>query len=125
MVKERKDPHPLMLEMLSSILFGFTIVIAQGVGFTTSPVLQGYASLWVPILYAAAMFSVITMFTVSFINFIEGVYKVHNLTFYLLIVASFALLALTASDIPGTVLAILALLLGLFGVLLERGDWWA
>ncbi len=116
MAREKKDPHPLIFELLSSLLFGLTIVIATGVGLTTSPVLQGYASVWIPILYAGAMLSVITMFAVSFINLINQKYVLHRYILYEIMVASFTLLALTAGDVPGTVLTILALLLGIIGM---------
>ena len=122
MAKGKKDPHPLMFVLLSSLLFGLTIVVTNGIGLSTNLVLQGYASLWVPILYAGAMLSVITMFSVSFINLINEKYALHHYTIYEIMIASFTLLALAAGDIPATVLTIIALLLGIIGMVQNEAE---
>jgi hypothetical protein len=116
---KKKTAWPNVLRFIASLLFLYVIFIGTGANWWSPWVASGVGAVWLPILFGAAVLSSIALFFSS----LAGIaWKFGGaMSWKVLMLASFTLVALTASPFfsTGFWIVILAFLIGWMGSAME------
>jgi hypothetical protein len=116
---KKYSPGPNVLRFIASLLFLYVVFAGSGHSWWSGWVTSGVGAVWLPILFGVAVLGSIGLFFMS----LGGLaWKMHGaMASKVLMLSSFALVALTASPLfnTGFWIVILGFLIGWFGTAME------
>lgn len=119
--KQKMNAWPNVLRFIASLLFLYVIFAGQSMGWWSQWVSSGAGSVWLPILFGAAVLATIGLFFSSLAGIAMPNMKGGAMSMKVMMLASFTLVALTASPAwsTGFWIVILGFLIGWFGSAME------